>query len=208
MDENTRNPVQNDSLSKRLIDNYRRGVKYIDKLNPTLLKSPNQDDISQFKNGGVSRKQAIKSKMDEGLSRKQARREYRREKKAVSKMENNDLDYDPVVNPIYARQSTQHYDAVIENPRDIVIEERSPILPDYSIDTTNPIVFDERYYDNMSFNRAFSLARKKALNGGDKTFVWRGNLYGTKIRTELNAGRELNNKNVIDSFVEDPENFS
>jgi len=36
-------------------------------------------------------------------------------------------------------------------------------------------------YDDMSFSKAFALARKSRLDGGPATFTWRGNLYGTKL---------------------------
>ena len=36
-------------------------------------------------------------------------------------------------------------------------------------------------YDDMSFSKAFALARKSKLDGGPATFTWRGNLYGTKL---------------------------
>jgi hypothetical protein len=48
-------------------------------------------------------------------------------------------------------------------------------------------------YSNMSFNRAFRLARQRALAGGEQTFWWKGNKYGTKLRDEVrqeNANRQ------------------
>lgn len=39
-------------------------------------------------------------------------------------------------------------------------------------------------YSNMSFGRAFRLARQRALSGGEQTFWWRGKKYGTQLKDE------------------------
>ena len=39
-------------------------------------------------------------------------------------------------------------------------------------------------YSNMSFGRAFRLARQRALSGGEQTFWWRGKKYGTQLKNE------------------------
>jgi hypothetical protein len=41
----------------------------------------------------------------------------------------------------------------------------------------------------MSFNRAFRLARQRALAGGEQTFWWRGTKYGTRLKEEVEATR-------------------
>ncbi len=40
------------------------------------------------------------------------------------------------------------------------------------------------HYSNMSFGRAFRLARQRALSGGEQTFWWRGKKYGTQLKDE------------------------
>ena len=40
------------------------------------------------------------------------------------------------------------------------------------------------HYSNMSFGRAFRLARQRALSGGEQTFWWRGKKYGTQLKNE------------------------
>jgi hypothetical protein len=44
-------------------------------------------------------------------------------------------------------------------------------------------------YDGMPFNRAFRIARRNALAGGEQTFRWNGKLYGTKLKEEVEAVR-------------------
>lgn len=92
-------------------------------------------------------------------------------------------------NPVNEKSNSSH-NIGLNLPQIKTSDDRPLVLPSVAI---GPSWNDAKrtYYDDMTFNKAFALARKKALTGGDQTFFWRGTEYGTLYENETPGYKPL-----------------
>lgn len=132
---------------------------------------------------------AIETMVDQGFSRGDAKIAYKNARAAMVRAGLDGWEADEAVadmvrknNPVN-KKSNSSDNMGLNLPQIKPSDDRSLVLPSVTI---GPSWNDAKrtYYDDMTFNKAFALARKKALTGGDNTFFWRGTEYGTLYENE------------------------
>lgn len=137
--------------------------------------------------GGISRREALQSSMDQhGFDRATAQRAYQNAKMGLRNQGLRGRALRQAARQVIMGSNNQPVDTPPADVQPVEVISAAPIRSSaVSITTPKIGIVDNRQkminYDNMDFNTAFGYARSRALNGGDKTFTWRGKKYGTNL---------------------------